>query len=218
MKLSKGSLAIELSKLRSYNNMQKSESERLRYEQYSTDSEIASEILWTADQIGDINRKVIADLGCGTGILGIGALLLGAKKVFFVDIDKLALKIAEENLKSESSMLNKNIFNATNLCLMDAKKFNVQVDTVIMNPPFGTKVRHADMNFLRVACSISKIVYSFHKSETLNYINKFFAERGWQITRKWEFLFPLKSSLKFHKKRIYRVKVCCIRASNIISS
>lgn len=37
------------------------------------------------------------DLGCGSGILSIGALLLGAKEALAVDIDPIAEKIAREN-------------------------------------------------------------------------------------------------------------------------
>ncbi|WP_026082523.1 50S ribosomal protein L11 methyltransferase [Mastigocladopsis repens] len=39
----------------------------------------------------------IADIGCGSGILSIGAVLLGAKKVYAVDIDPLAVKSTVEN-------------------------------------------------------------------------------------------------------------------------
>lgn len=39
----------------------------------------------------------VLDMGCGSGILGIGALLLGAKDVLAVDIDKNAVDIAVKN-------------------------------------------------------------------------------------------------------------------------
>ncbi len=39
----------------------------------------------------------VLDLGCGSGILSIGALLLGAKDAMAVDIDPIAEKIAAEN-------------------------------------------------------------------------------------------------------------------------
>lgn len=39
----------------------------------------------------------VLDMGCGSGILSIAALLLGAKEVTAVDIDQLATKIAREN-------------------------------------------------------------------------------------------------------------------------
>lgn len=50
---------------------------------------------------------------------------------------------------------------------------HLQPDTVIMNPPFGTKIKGADMQFLRVACSLGpQQVYSLHKSSTRNHIHK----------------------------------------------
>lgn len=39
----------------------------------------------------------IADIGCGSGILSVGALLLGAKKAYAVDLDPLAVKATREN-------------------------------------------------------------------------------------------------------------------------
>lgn len=41
--------------------------------------------------------KNILDMGCGSGILGIGAALLGAEHIDAVDIDMVAARIAEEN-------------------------------------------------------------------------------------------------------------------------
>ena len=41
--------------------------------------------------------KIIADIGCGSGILSIGALLLGAKQVYAVDTDPMAVKSTIEN-------------------------------------------------------------------------------------------------------------------------
>ena len=43
------------------------------------------------------NESVVADLGCGSGILSIVSLLLGAKSAFAVDIDANAIKTAYEN-------------------------------------------------------------------------------------------------------------------------
>ncbi len=41
--------------------------------------------------------KIVADIGCGSGILGIAALALGAKSVKAVDLDPLAVKATYEN-------------------------------------------------------------------------------------------------------------------------
>lgn len=42
---------------------------------------------------------VLADVGCGSGILGIGALLLGASKIYAVDTDIMAVKATHHNRK-----------------------------------------------------------------------------------------------------------------------
>ncbi|MEM9543303.1 MAG: 50S ribosomal protein L11 methyltransferase [Cyanobacteria bacterium P01_E01_bin.42] len=44
-------------------------------------------------RIGDDGQgQAIADVGCGSGILSIGAILLGAKQVYAVDVDPMAIK------------------------------------------------------------------------------------------------------------------------------
>jgi len=53
---------------------------------------------------------IIADIGCGSGILSIGAILLGAKKVYAVDTDPLAVDAAISNRK-----LNRIISNQLNV-------------------------------------------------------------------------------------------------------
>lgn len=46
--------------------------------------------------------KNILDMGCGSGILGIGAGLLGAEHIDAVDIDMVAARIAEENAEKNT--------------------------------------------------------------------------------------------------------------------
>jgi ribosomal protein L11 methyltransferase len=45
----------------------------------------------------DTAGAVVADIGCGSGILAIGAILLGAGKAYAVDNDLLAVKSAQKN-------------------------------------------------------------------------------------------------------------------------
>jgi len=47
----------------------------------------------------DLTHKTVIDYGCGSGILGIAALKLGAKKVFAVDIHTQALEATMHNAK-----------------------------------------------------------------------------------------------------------------------
>ena len=67
-------------------------------EQYPTPPDIAAHMLLAADAEEDLEDSLIADLGCGGGILGIGAALLGAGHVLCVDIDPAALSVAAENV------------------------------------------------------------------------------------------------------------------------
>lgn len=51
-----------------------------RLEQYPTPPELAAEMLFAIHaSFDDIEDKRIADVGCGPGMLGIGAALLGAR-------------------------------------------------------------------------------------------------------------------------------------------
>lgn len=49
--------------------------------------------------ISKIDITEVLDLGCGSGILSIIAMKLGADKVYGVDIDELAVKASKENLE-----------------------------------------------------------------------------------------------------------------------
>ncbi len=46
-----------------------------------------------------VEEKRVLDMGCGSGILGIGASMLGAKSITAVDIEENSARIATENAK-----------------------------------------------------------------------------------------------------------------------
>lgn len=46
----------------------------------------------------DLNEKDVLDFGCGTGILGIFAAKCGARKLYFIDNDPLAIENTQENI------------------------------------------------------------------------------------------------------------------------
>jgi len=195
--ISKSSLAIELSRLDVFDNPNTIE------EQYPTDSEVAAEAIWHAFMKGLIKDKIIADFGAGTGILGIGALILEAKKCFFVEKDKDVVKILKRNI--EIMRLN----DRSNVIESDIKDFNEMVDIVIENPPFGTRKKGADVSFLEKAFSVSNRVISFHKSSTRDYIIAFGRRFGFESIDEIKFLIPLKNTMRFHKKRLVKIGVSC---------
>lgn len=196
--LTKKQLAIQLSKLQVF------EKPKLKLEQYPTDSEIAATVLWDALMKGDIANKVIADLGAGTGILGIGALLLGAKHVFFVEKNGDAVTILTTNLRT---LRNKNY----TVLQIDVAEFEEKVDTVTQNPPFGTKQKHADKSFLEKAFDVGSIVYSFHKTATDAFVQSIAADYSFTVAETYHFLFPLRQTYAYHRKNIERIEVTCYR-------
>ena len=114
---SKKALEVVLSRLSWF------EKGQVRQEQYTTPGQIAAEVLWKAAMCGEVKGKVIADLGCGTGILGIGCLLLGASSVYFVDSDDSAILRCKDNvlkLQSEGYALNR-----YELVLSDISRFEI---------------------------------------------------------------------------------------------
>ena len=111
---SKSSLAIILSKLKLFSKPQ------LNLEQYPTDSEIAAEVLWNAHMNDDLDNKVVADLGCGTGILGIGALLLHSKKGFLENPKFLFIKSTKPPFRK---ILPKNFTKKNNDIVTKIKNF-----------------------------------------------------------------------------------------------
>ncbi len=189
---SKKELARTLSRLREF------EDADAKLEQYKTDSEIAAEALWFLHMNGCIENKTAADFGCGSGILGIGCLLLNARRVYFIDKDEKTLKIAKENIRKLE--LENGIFLNKGVSAFDKK-----VDFVIENPPFGVQKKHADRAFLDAAMKITNIIYSFHKIESENFLRKYCDE--FEVRRLFEFNFVLRKTLKFHKRDKHYVKV-----------
>jgi putative methylase len=201
--ITKSQLAIILSKLKLFDNP------KLMNEQYPTDSEVAADVLWQAYMLGDIKDKLIADLGAGTGILGIGALCLGARKVHFVEKDVSAISILQKNILEIEERYHARF--SYEIVHGDVRDFNTAVNIVIQNPPFGTKEKHADQVFLETAFRISPVVYSFHTFESTQFIRKYAPNKKFLISHQWIFDFPLKKTYTFHKKDITRIKVGAFR-------
>ncbi|HTD82018.1 MAG TPA: METTL5 family protein [Thermoplasmata archaeon] len=164
-------------------------------EQYSTPATIAADVLWFAYGEGDIAGKKVVDLGCGTGILGIGAKLLGAEEVISLDMDEAALGVD------------------LSLLTVDVRDFPEPADTVVMNPPFGAQKSdaHADMSFLERALATAPVTYTFHKAETEPFVRQRIVELGGEATHRKTYAFPLPHSMPFHTEAVKEVPVVMLR-------
>lgn len=77
-------------------------SPNIALEQYPTSAHIASRILFTAHStFDDLEGKDVLDLGCGTGILSVGAGLLDADLVLGLDCDPSAITIAQNHAEEQ---------------------------------------------------------------------------------------------------------------------
>lgn len=88
------------------------------------------------------------------------------------------------------------------------------VDTVMTNPPFGTKPGNAgiDITFLRTAVRLARrSVYSFHKSSTREYLLKTIESWGYQCEVVAAMKFDIPKLYKFHSKDNVDVDVDLIR-------
>ncbi len=170
-------------------------------EQYKTPSDLAADILFTAFINGHIKDKSVVDLGCGTGILSLGAALLGAKQVKGFDIDEGSIEVARD--LAEKWGLSKRV----SFEKKDIKSLQTRCDTVIMNPPFGSQNKGADLPFLKKAFEISDQVYTIHNFKTLDYLRDFISKSGHDIFLERGYELTIKRTFDFHTKERENVEV-----------
>ena len=203
-------LAVFLSKLKGFSKPS------VQLEQYPSDSEVAAKLLWQMMLNEEIEDKEIVDLGAGTGILGIGCLLLGAKKVYFIDIDSKMKFEIEQNLqilcnnweidvKDKWEFICKNVQELTQNDLNGMQTPDELI--TVLNPPFGTRKKHVDKMFLEKALSLSDSVYTMHKTSTKDFIDAFSRDNNLTISWAEDTSFPIKQTMDLHKKRIQRIEV-----------
>lgn len=174
-----------------------------RWEQYQTPAPLAARLLFHAHSRGDIRGKRVCDLGCGTGILSIGALILGASQVTGYDIDENALDKARKN--AENMRVNP-VFITGDISDPAFASTVPGFDTVVMNPPFGAQVRHADRPFLDTALHAGQIVYGIFNAGSRPFVEKYIQGRG--VTEEViSGIFPLKKTFFFHKKEMQEISV-----------
>ena len=177
---------------------------KVALEQYTTPADLAAEILFTACYVhDDIQGKRVLDLGTGTGRLALGASILGAEYVVGVELDGPTLRvacIAEKSLHAEVDFV-----------LGEVATIRGSVDTVLMNPPFGTKKAHADIQFLQCALRLGKVVYSIHKSSTREFLKRWLRQQGFNSERIMAAEMEIPHLFAFHRRSRGSVEVDVIR-------
>ena len=148
-------------------------------EQYSTDGDLASRLLFDIVSFGDIDDgTLVGDLGAGNGILGIGALKLGAKEVIFVETDIQACNVIKKNLIHHEIQNSSEIINQHIVSDMYFKK----LDLIICNPPWGRQKEKADRPFLDLILQNGSVAHLIHSSPA-THIRPFFESKGWTVEK-----------------------------------
>ena len=190
------------------------DSPKILLEQYPTRAHIAACVLHTVQSsFGDLEGKSVADLGCGCGVLSIGAVMLGAGAVTGFDVDWDALETCKVNLES-FDIDNVDLVQADLKTMMgESSRFSKRFDTVVMNPPFGTKHNKGiDMLFLRRALEMSSgSVYSLHKTSTRDHVLGKASDWGVEAEVVAQLRYDLPASYKHHKKSSVDIDVDFVR-------
>lgn len=246
-------------------------SPKVDLEQYPTSAHLAAHVIQLAVDHDDLGEgRTCLDLGCGTGMLAIGAAFV-SDVVVGVDCDDEALQVAGSNaelvdlvesihwvqarvcigrndrrssistrtspsgkggnLKRKSNgggrgghkntHPHRQAATATKSILIVDGRDGIPfpddcVDTVLTNPPFGTKNDNAgiDVQFLRTATRLARrAVYSFHKRSTRPFILRTLQE-DWGYANSTvvaEMSFDIPHMYKFHNQKSKDVEVDLIR-------
>mmetsp|Transcript_8422 Transcript_8422/g.21571 ORF Transcript_8422/g.21571 Transcript_8422/m.21571 type:complete len:325 (-) Transcript_8422:35-1009(-) len=170
-----------------------------KMEQYATDGDVAAQWLNAINSEEPFEgADCVADLGAGNGILGIGALLLGAPRVVFVEADADACAAIEKGVARNHLGLRAEV-----LCtdVKDVDPTEYACDVVVMNPPWGQQRRSADRPFLDASVALARrSVHVLHSAGAVH-VEPWAVDVGWRAERWMEAELPLPRHYAHQTKR-----------------
>lgn len=185
-------------------------------EQYTIPTDVAAELLFLATYVyDDVVKKTVVDLGCGTGRLAIGAVLLGASEAIGIDIDRATVRVAKQNAEKLG------IKGKTSWIAGDIEALRGRFHTILQNPPFGVQKRGADRRFLVKSLQLARKVYSLHKtgkgsrkvetklveSSPSHFLTKLVERHGGRIQGVYAMMMTIPYMFKFHRRRVHKFVV-----------
>lgn len=176
-------------------------------EQYQTPAPLAARLLHHALMRGDICGKRVLDLGCGTGVLAIGASLIGAGEVTGIESDAAAIRVAVRN----AAMLGADIrFIKADVRDPSLEGRLGRFDTVVMNPPFGAQNAHADRPFLDLALMVAPVTYGIFNAGSRQFIQTYTESRA-LIDEAVGGKFSIRRTFAFHTRDVQEIEVEILR-------
>ena len=178
-------------------------SDSVELEQYSISGDLAAR--WLADiaAFGDIPEGCkVADLGAGNGVLGLGALAMGAGGAILVEADQAACDVAKSNAESMGFADSVEVIQAT----LGSDPIDLgSSDVVISNPPWGRQTPRADRPFLEAMIAAAVPAHLLHSSEA-THIQPLFEDAGWSAERYGEADFALPAAYSHHSQQRGRTR------------
>jgi len=193
-------LKIVLSKLETFSDPDPS------LEQYTTPPEVAADVLRLLAM--HVDGTELIDLGAGTGILTIGAGLVGFTARGY-ETDGTAIRTARENLEAiqDDHDIDVTFHQA------DIEDVEDEADAVMMNPPFGIQQEDANLTFLKAGFGMADTVFALlHRTEddpdrTRQFIKEFASNRSYDAAVLKEYSFRLPRTMAHHDREQDRIGV-----------
>ena len=150
--------------------------ERSDLEQYATEGNLAAEWLAAMAAFGDLEGRAVVDVGAGNGILGFGALMLGASSVRLIEADPSVAEVAERNaakLGADAEVVVHAVQAAGDLGPVGGA-------VLISNPPWGVQTTGADRPVLEAMfTSEAEVIHLMHHADA-GHVEALAASHGWR--------------------------------------
>ena len=124
--------------------------------------------------------KIIADLGCGSGILSLVALKLGAKCTFCVDIDSLAISATKINFSLNNLPNSLHEIYLGSIEELEAHIPNEKIDLMICNI-LAPVIKSLGDRFDKIIAPKGKVILSGLLVDQAREIQEFFLPLGWEV-------------------------------------
>lgn len=124
-----------------------------------------------------IDGAVVLDLFAGSGNLGIEAISNGADKVYFVDCNKICIKVINDNIRN---------FNIEENCVVLEKDYkkaiecfgekSIKFDIIFIDPPYKYNIKNELLGLILEYDILNDngiIVFEYQKEEELRFDDKF---------------------------------------------
>ena len=175
----------------------------IELEQYTTDGDLAARWLADVAAFGDLAEGcTVADLGAGNGVLGLGALAMGAGRALLVEADQAACDVAMLNAESMGFDDSVELIQGT----LGSDPVDLSpVDVIISNPPWGRQTPRADRPFLEAMIAAETPTHLLHSAEA-THIRPLFEDAGWSVERYGEADFALPAAYSHHSRQRGRTR------------